>query len=275
MRLTATVPTPEAEALALRMRKHFGHKVPVELEGAVSRVRIPAGEFELEPRGAMLVVRAAAKDDAGLARVRDVVGSHLGRFARETDVELEWATLEARAEEWIDGRRNTNHLLRTRSWVLELEPAAREALRLAALLHDVDRQAGAVPLERQVAAWDDERQVAEHAERSGRIAAAWLREAGADEALASEVDALIRLHEAGGTPEADVLQAADSLSFLEVNPAERWVREGLADLETAERKLRWMHDRIRIPEARAIAGPQLDVAVASLSPAERSTDAVV
>lgn len=274
MRVTATVATPEAAALALRMRKHFGHKVPVELEGEVSRIRIQAGEFELEPRNGVLMVRACAEDDAGLARVREVVGSHLARFARETSVELEWATLESRAEAWVDGHRNARHLMRTRDWAVQLAPDGREALRLAALLHDVDRHAGDVTLEEQVAAWDDEQRVAEHAERSARIAAASLREAGADETLASEIEALIRLHEVGGTPEADVLQAADSLSFLEINPAERWVREGLADRETAERKLTWMRDRIRLAEAQGFAGPLLASALARLRPAERPRDGV-
>jgi hypothetical protein len=265
---------PEAAALALRMRKHFGHKVPVELDGDVSRVRIQAGSFELEPRDGMLVVRADAEDGAGLARVQDVVGSHLARFARESAVELELKTLESRAEAWVDEHRNATHLVRTRHWAVELLPHAREALRLAALMHDVDRHAGGSTLEKQVAAWNDEQQVAEHAERSARLAAAWLRDAGADERLAAEVEGLIRLHEVGGTPEADVLQAADSLSFLEVSPAERWVREGLVDRETAERKLTWMRDRIRLTEAQALAGPLLASALARLPPAERPSDEV-
>jgi hypothetical protein len=267
--MTATVPTPEAAALALRMRQHFGHKVPVELQGEVSRVRISAGEFELEPRGDSLAVRATAVDDVGLARVREVVGSHLARFARETDVELKWATLEARAEAWIDDHRNVHHLLRTRQWAVELAPEAPESLRLAALLHDFDRHAGDVSLDEQVAGWDDERRMAEHAERSARLASARLREAGADEGLIHDVEGLIRLHETGGTPDADVLQAADSLSFLEVRPAERWLREGLADPEVAERKLRWMHDRIQLAKARVLAGPLLAAALAGLPLAEQ------
>jgi hypothetical protein len=270
--MTATIRTPEAEALALRMRKHFGHKVPVEIVGGVSRVRITAGEFELEPRGDSLAVRATGPDEEALARVRDVVGSHLARFARKTEVELVWASLEARSETWIGEQRNGRHLLRTRDWAIELAPEAREALRLAALLHDVDRFASGIPLAEQVASWDDERGIAEHAERSARIAAAWLRSAGADDELNRDVETLIRLHEVGGTPEADILQAADSLSFLELNPAARWVRKGIADRDTAERKLAWMHDRIRLDEARPLAAPLLEAAFASIRhspPAER------
>lgn len=265
MRASATVRTPEADALALRMRKHFAHKVPVELEGAVSRVRLPAGEFELEPAGDVLGVRASAPDEAGLERVREVVASHLARFARTQGFVLEWEGLERRAEARVGGLRNGRHLVRTRDWALELEPDAGEALRLAALLHDADRDAGSVALRDQVAAWDDEAVVAAHAERSARIAGDWLRDEGASEALADEVEALIRLHEVGGTPPADVLQAADSLSFLEVNPAARWVREGLAGRGEAERKLRFMLDRIRVERARREAPPLLERALAELA----------
>jgi hypothetical protein len=42
------------------------------------------------------------------------------------------------------------------------------------------------------------------------------------------------------------------------------VREGLSDCETAERKLRWMHDRIRTDEARKLATPLLEAALAAL-----------
>ena len=264
MRAVASLRTPEAEALALRMRKHFAHKVPVELTDGVGRVRITAGDFELEPLGATLAVRASAPDEAALRRVREVVGSHLERFARDGAAVLAWDTLEARAEERIRPHRNRRHLLRTRDWTLELEPAASDALRLAALLHDVDRDGADVPLERQVAEWDDEDAVAEHAERAASIAGAWLRAEGARERVAAHVEGLVRLHEVGGSDEADVLQAADSLSFLDVNPAARWVREGLAYAATAERKLRWMHDRIRLPAARERAGPLLDAALGAL-----------
>jgi hypothetical protein len=262
--MTAIIRTPEAEALALRMRKHFGHKVPVDVSGGVSRVRLPAGEFELEPRNGVLAVRASAVDAAGLARVTEVVGSHLARFAREADVELDWASLETQAEALVARERNGRHLVRTRDWALHLEPDASEALRLAALLHDVDRQARDVPLAEQVAAWDDEQRVAEHAERSARIAAAWLRSAGVDKKLSRDVETLIQLHEVGGTPEADLLQAADSLSFLEVNPAARWVEEGIADRTTAERKLAWMQDRIRLDRAKPLAAPLFEAALASI-----------
>ena len=56
-----------------------------------------------------------------------------------------------------------------------------------------------------------------HAARSARIVGDWLREQGASAVLIGEVERLIRAHETGGWPEADLVQAADSLSFLEMN----------------------------------------------------------
>jgi hypothetical protein len=79
----------------------------------------------------------------------------------------------------------------------------------------------------------------------------------------------VLLHETGGTSEADVLQAADSLSFLETNPAARWVREGRATPERAAEKLRAMHDRISLAGARRHARPLLETSLQALRP-ERS-----
>jgi hypothetical protein len=272
MRASAVVETHEAGALALRMAKHFGHKVDVRVENGVTRVAIPAGRFELEPSDGTLVVRAEADDDAGLARVEEVAGSHLVRFARETELELAWSRpLEDRAAAWISSHRNARHLLRARDWLRDLRPDAGEALVLAALLHDADRELGGVPLDEQVAAWDDAEALRAHAERSAALAAEWLRTEGAHDRLVTEVRELVRLHEVGGSEGADLVQAADSLSFLEVNPAARWVSEGRASAEAAERKLGWMYDRIRVEEARRLAAPLLERAVGELV-ANRSTD---
>jgi hypothetical protein len=246
------------------MRKHFGHKVVVELDGAVSRVRLPAGTFELEPGAGRLAVRASGEDEAGLERVKEVVASHLVRFARDASVELDWTTtLEEKALALISSHRNAEHLVHTRDWVRKLRPDASEALVLAALTHDVERGVpGVTGLNDQIAAWDDETAVEAHSRRSAEIVVAWLRSESADEALIRQVEELVRIHETGGTEEADVLQAADSLSFLETNPSARWVREGRTTPERAREKLRHMANRIRLAEARRLASPLYEQAVA-------------
>ncbi len=173
--------------------------------------------------------------------------------------------LERAALEWISRFRNARHLVRTRDWVLELRPHADEALRLAALMHDAERAVlGGAPLDAQIAAFDDPETVRAHCERSARVVADWLRGKGASEELIASVEELVRLHETGGTDEADILQAADSLSFLETNPAARWVRERRATPERAAEKLRAMQDRIGPATAREYARALLEDALAEI-----------
>ena len=82
----------------------------------------------------------------------------------------------------------------------------------------------------------------------------------------AEVERLVLDHEFGGWPEADVLQAADSLSLLETNQdvAAELVREGRCDEEWAREQHRWMFDRIRIERARELARPFYEQALAGV-----------
>jgi hypothetical protein len=94
MTSTAEVASQQAEALALRMGKHFGHKVLVENDGAVTRVHTRFGAFELEPAGGVLRIRAAAEHEDALTRLEEVVVSHLGRFARGEELAVRWTRAE-------------------------------------------------------------------------------------------------------------------------------------------------------------------------------------
>ena len=164
--------------------------------------------------------------------------------------------LEGAALEWIASYWNAEHLVRARDWVLELDPNAGLALRLAALTHDIERNfPGGPPPD---PANPDYPRV--HAERSARIVGEWLAGQGAGDDLTEAVGRLVAAHEVGGWPDADVLQAADSLSFLEVNatrPA-AWVRDGRCSPAEARARLRGMYERITVPEAGALADRLLD-----------------
>ena len=89
--MKATIPTADANGLATRMEKHFGHKVEVERRGGVVHVTIPAGRFELEPREDELEVRLDPAGAAQLPRLQEVVTTHLQRFAR-SPIEVVWHT---------------------------------------------------------------------------------------------------------------------------------------------------------------------------------------
>ena len=167
-------------------------------------------------------------------------------------------TLEERALEWIAPHWNVTHLVRTRDWLLELDPGASEALRVAALTHDIERLFPGGPVADYSRAPEDDLEYRRaHSERSADFVREWLRGEGADERLVDEVTRLVRLHEVGGDPDADLLQAADSISFLEVNidlPA-KWAAEGQCSFERGLDQHRWMFERIRIERAREVARP--------------------
>jgi hypothetical protein len=111
-----------------------------------------------------------------------------------------------------------------------------------------------------------------HQDRAMRVAAGWLDEQGADPVLLAETCALIRVHENGGWPGADLVQAADSLSFLEVQVDMfiSLVRSGAIGAAEADAKFRWMHERVRVPRARELSAPMLEDALAQL--AETTTE---
>lgn len=168
------------------------------------------------------------------------------------------SALEAEAERWIAGYFNERHLLRTRDWVAELDPSADEPLLVAALTHDIERrEPGGPRLDPRRQAWDDAAYLRAHSDRSARMVEAWLEGVGASPRVRARVSELIRHHETGGFPAADLLQAADSLSFLEVNGerARAWVEAGRCTTEQARAKLDWMLERIALPRAAALAAP--------------------
>jgi kynurenine formamidase len=156
------------------------------------------------------------------------------------------ASLAERARAWVEEiHPHARHLTRTLDWVLELDPRASEALQVAAVTHDIER---AFP--DADAPWDSARDWSSpdynrwHQDRCADMVAAWLAEQGAPADVAAHTEALVRVHEEGGDEEADVLQAADSLSFLEtmVPVVVKWAARGYG--ASAEAKIRHSAERI-------------------------------
>ena len=175
--------------------------------------------------------------------------------------------LVERAEAWIALFRDAHHLRRTRDWLLEIEPEASEALVLAALTHDMERHFPGGPIvDPGRKPPEDPEYNRAHQERSAQIVGDWLREQGAPEELASHVAHLIARHELGGDAEQDLVQAADSLSFLETKTdlLIGWLREGRCGPERALAQPRWMLERMRLEPARPLAQPLYERAVAQV-----------
>lgn len=164
------------------------------------------------------------------------------------------------------------HLLATEDWAVAIDPEAGERLRLAAVLHDIERAFPDPEADWDSARdWDNPVYNRWHQDRCADIAGGWLRDQGADPELTEEVVRLIRVHEDGGWPEADVLQAADSLSFLDTMAwlVIGWVDSGRASRERAAAKMQDSLDRIAPTQQRAreLARPLLDQALADVATA--------
>ena len=178
----------------------------------------------------------------------------------------EFLELRRDALEWTGPYYDGEHLARAGDWLLAVDPAAPEPLVIAALLHDMERSVPGGPvLDMQRQRWDDPEYNRAHSERSAAVVAGWLVGKGASKRFVEGVLPIVE-HELGGSPEGDRLQAADSLSWLEVNGklAARWVERGDCDLGKARAKLVWMCNRIRLERVQGIAHELLDVALAEL-----------
>ena len=183
-----------------------------------------------------------------------------------------------RAQEWMaEVHPHALHLERTLDWLLALDPGASEAARIAAATHDVERAYpdGASPWD-SARDWDSPEYNRWHQDRCADMIGPGLIERGASEELASEVAGLVRVHEEGGWPDADLVQAADSLSFLEtmVPVIVGWVESGRAPRDRAAGKLEHSVERISpdLPRAReigeALLAPALSRVRAANDPAQ-------
>lgn len=164
---------------------------------------------------------------------------------------------------WVEQRSNQAlHLQRTLEWTLELAPEASLAVRIAAVSHDMERAFPEGSPRWSEGCWADDMYRMAHSERSARIVGDFLRDRAAPEPLVRSVVRLIVVHEFGGWDEADLLQAADSLSFLETIQPVITRRMAAGEL-TAAGARQWMdyqHGRIRLERARTLGLPLLRAA---------------
>jgi hypothetical protein len=165
-------------------------------------------------------------------------------------------TARAAIHDWIEPYYDRDHLTRAADWMVRLAPDAPEYLVLAALTHDLERSVpGGPQLDLANTPWDDRAYNDAHTSRSAEVVSRWLSEHGAPAEWVAAVRQPIREHEFGGSPEGDLMQAADSISFLETNSplVAGWANDGRCTFEKAREKLRWMGDRVRHPAGREIA----------------------
>src|SRR5690348_11515990 len=87
----ARVPTAVPRRYLGQLCKHFQHKLPVTLDEQHGRIEFRAGVCELDATNAeTLTMRLVAGDPDSLAKLEDVVGRHLERFAFREGLEVHW-----------------------------------------------------------------------------------------------------------------------------------------------------------------------------------------
>lgn len=126
-------------------------------------------------------------------------------------------------------------------WVLKLKPDADEALKIAALAHDIDRAITGIT-EKDLSDYSKINEFKkEHSIRSANFIAELLAKHEYQEETIKKVKGLVEKHEVGGDSESDILMNADSLAYFEYNIPSYLKRNGE---ERTKEKIKFMFSRL-------------------------------
>jgi len=88
----ARVPTQSASRYLQQLAKHWSHKMEVSFTPEEGTILFPNGsKLEMRAASETLDIILTVPDDGDVARMREVVASHLDRFAfREAPLTFDW-----------------------------------------------------------------------------------------------------------------------------------------------------------------------------------------
>lgn len=95
MKAQTTFHTENAFRYLGTLCKHFGHKVPVQLDADRGRIEFPFGQCDLRADETGLSLTAIAADKPGLDKTVQVMTGHLERFAFRDNPQLDWQGVAA------------------------------------------------------------------------------------------------------------------------------------------------------------------------------------
>lgn len=93
----ADVSTDQPARYAKQLVSHLGRKLDFTAEGAVSTAAMGTGTGQVVVGDGVLTLLATGPDEASVATVEHVLGSHLLRFATREDLTVAWARTTAQA----------------------------------------------------------------------------------------------------------------------------------------------------------------------------------
>jgi len=132
------------------------------------------------------------------------------------------------------------HSKNTLEWLLKLKPDADEALKVAALGHDIERAIEERKVKREDFSSFDEFKKA-HALNSARIMAEIVKDYTISNELAEDIFSLVAHHETGGNERAEVLKEADTISYFDVNLPLYYARHSV---EETKRRVLWGYKKL-------------------------------
>jgi len=132
------------------------------------------------------------------------------------------------------------HSKNTLEWLLKLKPDVDEALKIAALGHDIERA-----IEKRKVGREDYKNYDEfkdaHALNSAKILAEIMKECSISKKLTDDIFFLVCHHERGGTRRVDMLRDADSISFFHVNLPYYFIRNSV---EETKKRCLWGYRKL-------------------------------
>jgi hypothetical protein len=166
------------------------------------------------------------------------------------------------------GIRGLTHFDRTIYWIEQLKPSADEALKIAAIAHDIERafrDPSKDPANESDLGFKSNFFLKYHPKNGAEIIGEFLKKENAPPELIDRVTILIAKHEVGGDEDQNLLKDADSISYFE-NQADHFIAHQVPSMgaEKVRAKFEWMYERITSDKARKIAKPLHDVAMAKL-----------
>ncbi len=87
---TATVSIERPERWAKQLVSHLGHKAQVHETADGSVLTLTVGVGVVSVADGQIVMTAEAPDEDALAKVENVLGGHLERFAHEHNIKVIW-----------------------------------------------------------------------------------------------------------------------------------------------------------------------------------------
>jgi hypothetical protein len=90
-RTIGTFATPHASRYLQQLCKHFGHKVKTSFDESAGTIAFPIATATLTAAPAVLTVTLDVREPEQISRMREVIDSHLQRFAfREAFSGMTW-----------------------------------------------------------------------------------------------------------------------------------------------------------------------------------------